>query len=132
MKNIAIIMGGYSSEYKISLISGNLVYHYLDKTKYRFCVHILKEKWVYVDETKQNRRKNDFSVTVDEIKINFECVFNAIHGTPGEDGLMQAYLELLEIKPHVTITKQPLPSTKEISIRIKTIRHKSAVSYYFK
>jgi D-alanine-D-alanine ligase len=51
--------------------------------------------------------KNDFSVTVDEIKINFECVFNAIHGTPGEDGLMQAYLELLEIKPHVTITKQP-------------------------
>jgi D-alanine-D-alanine ligase len=49
MKNIAIIMGGYSSEYKISLIR-NLVYHYLDKTKYRgYCVHI-KEKWVYVDE----------------------------------------------------------------------------------
>jgi D-alanine-D-alanine ligase len=80
MKNIAIIMGGYSSEYKISLISGNLVHHYLDKTKYKgFCVHILKEKWVYVDETKQNTdRQNDFSVTVDEIKINFECVFNAI------------------------------------------------------
>jgi D-alanine-D-alanine ligase len=51
MKNIAIIMGGYSSEYKISLIKG-ISYHYLDKTKYKgFCVHILKEKWVYEDET---------------------------------------------------------------------------------
>jgi D-alanine-D-alanine ligase len=54
-------------------------------------------------ETEYPSIKNDFSVTVN--KINFECVFNAIHGTPGEDGLMQAYLELLETKPHVT-TKQ--------------------------
>jgi D-alanine-D-alanine ligase len=47
-------------------------------------------------ETEYPIDKNDFSVTVDENKINFECVFNAIHGTPGEDGLMQAYLELLK------------------------------------
>ncbi|MFT4983943.1 MAG: D-alanine-D-alanine ligase [Flavobacterium sp.] len=135
MKNIAIIMGGYSSEYKISLISGNLVHHYLDKTKYKgFCVHILKEKWVYVDEAEKEYPidKNDFSVTVDENKINFECVFNAIHGTPGEDGLMQAYLELLKIpqtscdyyQAALTFNKRDFLSV------LKPYGIKSAISYY--
>lgn len=98
MKNIAIIMGGYSSEYKISLISGNVVYQYLDKTKFNgFRIHIFKEKWVYVDnnDVEFPIDKNDFSTTVNGTKISFDCVFNAIHGTPGEDGLMQAYFELI-------------------------------------
>ena len=135
MKNIAIIMGGYSSEYKISLISGNLVHHYLDKTKYKgFCVHILKERWVYVDEAEKEYPidKNDFSVIVDENKINFECVFNAIHGTPGEDGLMQAYLELLKIpqtscdyyQAALTFNKRDFLSV------LKPYGIKSAISYY--
>jgi D-alanine-D-alanine ligase len=73
------------------------VYHYLDKTNIRV-LRPYTERKVYVDGNEtEYRSKNDFSVTVNEIKINFECVFNAIHGTPGEDGLMQAYLELLEI-----------------------------------
>ena len=100
MKNIAIIMGGYSSEYKISLISGNVVYQYLDKSKFTgYRIHIFKEKWVYVDEQEQEFPidRNDFSVTVNGTKITFDAVFNAIHGTPGEDGLMQAYFELLQI-----------------------------------
>ena len=100
MKNIAIIMGGYSSEYQISLKSGNVVYQFLDKSKYNgYRIHIFKEKWVYV--TDENLEfpvdRNDFSVTVDGTKITFDAVFNAIHGTPGEDGLMQAYFELLNI-----------------------------------
>lgn len=101
MKNIAIIMGGYSSEYQISLKSGNVVYQNLDTSKYKgYRVHIFKEKWVYVDDNDNEFLidKNDFSVTIDGSKIVFDCVFNAIHGTPGEDGLMQAYFELLEIK----------------------------------
>jgi D-alanine-D-alanine ligase len=135
MKNIAIIMGGYSSEYKISLRSGNLVYQYLDKTKYNgYCIHILKEKWVYVDdaETEYPIDKNDFSATVNGNKINFDCVFNAIHGTPGEDGLMQAYLELLEIpqtscdyyQSALTFNKRDFLSV------LKPYGIKSAVSYY--
>ena len=91
-------MGGYSSEYKISLISGNVVHQFLDKTKYNgFRIHIFKEKWVYVDDnqTEFPIDKNDFSTTVNGNKITFDCVFNAIHGTPGEDGLMQAYFELI-------------------------------------
>ncbi len=100
MKNIAIIMGGYSSEFEISLKSGNVVYQYLDKTKYTgYRIHIFKEKWVYVDDNNGEFPvdKNDFSINVDGTKIKFDAVFNAIHGTPGEDGLMQAYFDLINL-----------------------------------
>ena len=103
-KNIAIIMGGYSSEYEISLKSGQVVYESLDKDKYNaFCIHIFKDKWVYVNESDQEFTvdKNDFSVVVNNTKITFDCVFNAIHGSPGEDGFMQGYFELLEL-PHTS------------------------------
>lgn len=99
-KKIAIIMGGYSNEYEISLKSGNVVYHSLDKDKFdSYRIHIFKEKWVYVDDTGKELPidRNDFSLELDNQIINFDCVFNAIHGTPGEDGLMQAYFQLLEI-----------------------------------
>jgi D-alanine-D-alanine ligase len=100
-KNIAIIMGGYSSEVDISLTSGSVVYKNLDRKKYNpFAVHILKDKWVYVDASKNEFPidKNDFSVIVNNQKITFDCVFNAIHGTPGEDGKILAYLELIGVK----------------------------------
>ncbi|WP_397363483.1 D-alanine--D-alanine ligase [Olleya sp. R77988] len=103
-KNIAIIMGGYSSEYKISLKSGNVVYQTLDKDKYNaYRIHIFKDKWVYIDDKNKEFTidKNDFSVTVNNTKINFDCVFNAIHGSPGEDGFMQGYFKLLNI-PHTS------------------------------
>ena len=99
-KNIAIIMGGYSSEFKISLKSGNVVFDTLDKTKYNsYRIHIFKNKWVYVDinDNEFPVDKNDFSITVNKQKITFDCVFNAIHGSPGEDGFMQGYLNLLGI-----------------------------------
>lgn len=100
MKNVAIIMGGYSSEYQISLKSGNVVYNFLDKSKYNaYRIHIFKEKWVMVDDNENEFpvNRHDFSVNYAGIKLEFDVVFNAIHGTPGEDGLMQAYFELLGI-----------------------------------
>jgi D-alanine-D-alanine ligase len=99
-KNIAIIMGGYSSEYQISLKSGNVVHETLDASKYNaYRIHIFKEKWVYVDShgAEFPVDKNDFSVIVNNSKITFDCVFNAIHGSPGEDGFMQAYLKLIHM-----------------------------------
>lgn len=99
-KNIAIVMGGYSSEYQISLKSGNVVYQTLDSTKYcAYRIHIFKDKWVYVDANDAEFfiDKSDFSVRVDNKKITFDCVFNAIHGSPGEDGFLQAYFKLLNI-----------------------------------
>lgn len=97
-------MGGYSSEYKISLTSGNVVYETLDTSKYTaYRIHIFKDKWVYVND--QNEEfpidKNDFSINVGAFKIEFDCVFNAIHGSPGEDGFMQGYFQLLGI-PHTS------------------------------
>ena len=99
-KYIAIIMGGYSSEYKISLKSGNVVFKYLNKDKYTgYRIHILKDKWVYVDDNEKEYpvNKHDFTVELPNEKLTFDCVFNAIHGSPGEDGYMQAYFELLNI-----------------------------------
>jgi len=135
MKNVAIIMGGYSSEYKISLTSGNVVYNCLDKTKYQaYRIHLFKDKWVYVDanDVEYPINKNDFSVEVNQEKITFDVVFNAIHGTPGEDGLMQAYFELLDIKQTscdyyqaaLTFNKRDLLSV------LKPYGIKTAISYY--
>ncbi len=94
-------MGGYSSEHGISIKSGNVVYKYLDRDKYHpYRVVITREKWFYLDENNREfpMEKSDFSLNIDGNKIHFDCVFNAIHGTPGEDGLMQAYFELLGIR----------------------------------
>lgn len=135
MKKVAIIMGGYSSEYQISLKSGNVVYQFLDKSKYTgYRIHIFKEKWVYVDDNDNEFpiNKNDFSVEVAGEKINFDVVFNAIHGTPGEDGLMQAYFELLGIpqsscdyyQAALTFNKRDLLSV------LKPYGIKTATSYY--
>lgn len=100
-KNIAIVMGGYSSEVNISLTSGNVVYNNLDKEKYNsFRVHILKDKWVALDDSENEYPidKNDFSFVLGDKKITFDCVFNAIHGAPGENGMLLAYFNLINLK----------------------------------
>lgn len=135
MKNVAIIMGGYSSEYKISLKSGEVVYNHIDKSKYNtYKIHILSEGWFYVDD--ENNRfvidKNDFSANINGEKVVFNVVFNAIHGTPGEDGLIQAYLKLLNIpqtscnyyQSALTFNKRDMLSV------LKPYGIKTAISYY--
>ena len=100
-QNIAIVMGGYSSEKQISLKSGNVVYNHLNKLKYNiFRVLILQEKWVALDDSENEYPidKNDFSFIINQKKIIFNCVFNAIHGAPGENGLLLAYFKLINLK----------------------------------
>ena len=96
-KNIAIVMGGYSSEVEISLKSGEVVFNSLDANKYAlYKVYILKEKWVVIHNKKEYQIiKDDFSVIIDEEHIQFDCVFNAIHGDPGENGVLIAYFDLI-------------------------------------
>ncbi|MDR9456543.1 MAG: D-alanine--D-alanine ligase [Salegentibacter sp.] len=99
-KKIAIAMGGYSSEYHISINSGNMVYKHLNREIYDpYRVHILQNGWSVIDENDNPYpiNKNDFTVKIGEKTISFDCVFNTIHGTPGENGLLQAYLELVGI-----------------------------------
>ena len=97
--NVAVVMGGYSNESVISLRSGQLILNNLDKNKYQiFEVHILPEAWyVLKNNNKHPIKKGDFSVTIDAVDIRFDVICNTIHGTPGEDGHMQAYWELLDI-----------------------------------
>ena len=99
-KNIAIVMGGYSSEAEISLKSGDVVYNSLDANKYTlYKVYILKDRWfVKLDTQEYKINKDDFSFVKKDIKVNFDCVFNAIHGNPGENGALVAYFDLLGIK----------------------------------
>lgn len=103
-KNIAVIMGGYSSEYDISIISGTVVFNHIDTDSYQpYKVIITKEKWVVLDADDMEYAidKNDFSTIINDQKITFDCVFNVIHGAPGEDGQLLAYFELLNI-PHTS------------------------------
>lgn len=96
--NVAVVMGGYSDESVISLRSGQLILNNLDKKHQSFEVHILPEGWhVVTDGEKAPIDRADFSFEKKGIKTKFDVVLNTIHGTPGEDGHMQAYWELLEI-----------------------------------
>lgn len=97
--NTAVVMGGYSDESVISMRSGQLILNNLDRSKYTpFEVHILPEGWhVVINGQKYPINKGDFSFEKDGSKITFDVAVNTIHGTPGEDGHMQAYWELLEL-----------------------------------
>ena len=91
-------MGGFSSEFDISMKSGNVVYQYLDKNIYKpYRIVITVDRWYMVDDEGQQYPvdRHDFSVEIGLGELKFDCVFNAIHGTPGEDGLMQSYFQLI-------------------------------------
>jgi len=134
-KNIAIIMGGYSSEYKISLLSGDVVYSTLNKDRYNaYRIHIFENKWVFVNDNDEEFPidKNDFSVVVNETKIQFDCVFNAIHGSPGEDGYMQGYFELLKM-PQTSCSMYQAALTfnkRDLLATLKPYGIKTAESYH--
>jgi D-alanine-D-alanine ligase len=134
-KNIAIIMGGYSSEIDISIKSGNVVYSHLSKEKFNaFRVLILKEKWVVLDaqEYEFPIDKNDFSFTQNNIKTTFDCVFNAIHGAPGENGQLLAYFNLINLK-HTSAPFYPMALTfnkRDTLSAVKAYGIKTATSIY--
>ena len=103
-KHVAVAMGGYSSEFQISLNSGAVVCDSLDKSKYEvYPIHVLKDGWFYVADNEERSRvnKDDFSFVVAGKTVCPDVVLNTIHGTPGEDGYLQAYWKLLGI-PHTS------------------------------
>lgn len=103
-KNIAIIGGGDSSESIVSLKSAAQIKQWLDKERYNvYTVLIDQAKWVLQDEEHPNVLvdKNDFSILLNNEKVVFDCALIAIHGTPGEDGKLQSYFDLVKI-PYTT------------------------------
>ena len=102
-KNIALITGGSSSEYTISIKSAETVAAHIDTNKYNlFVISVIRDKWIVTSETYKGLsiNKNDFSFEFQSDKIKFDLVVFALHGTPAEDGKLQAYFDMLEI-PYV-------------------------------
>ena len=98
-KNVAVVMGGYSDEYVVSMKSGQLIYDSLDREKYNvYKVIILDNEWYFVDDHGQKLpiNKSDFTVDLSSgYKVKFDVCFNIIHGKPGENGEMQAYWDII-------------------------------------
>ncbi|CAG5084328.1 D-alanine--D-alanine ligase [Parvicella tangerina] len=100
MINVAVIEGGYSHEKVVSLKSAQTILEHLDKSKYKvFRIRIDNDGWFFYsnDGKMFPVDKNDFSVEINGEKVNFDFAFIMIHGTPGEDGKLQGYFELLHI-----------------------------------
>ena len=96
--NVAIIMGGYSSENQISEKSGKVVFENLNNIFKCYNIYITSGEWYYKDSSNKKFKinKDNFTI-VNHPKIRFDCVFNAIHGDPGENGKIQSYFESLNI-----------------------------------
>lgn len=103
-KNIAIVAGGDSSESVISLQSAKQISENIDSAKFNvFTIYVKGSNWVYKSENNNDIRinKDDFSFILNNKKTTFDCVFIIIHGTPGENGILQAYFDILNI-PYTT------------------------------
>ena len=95
MEEIAILTGGDSEEYNISLLSANTVLRHLDNTKYNASIVHLKNNKYTIDKQKINT--SDFSYLNDNTKIQFDKIFIALHGPPAENGLIQDYFDSIKL-----------------------------------
>src|SRR4051812_3083721 len=99
-KNIALLAGGYSGEYVISIQTAETIEKNLDDTLYNtYKIIVTRDGWWHESDNGEKIAvdKNDFSLPLKAGKVTFDCVFIAIHGAPGEDGRMQGYLDMLQI-----------------------------------
>ena len=108
-KNVAIIAGGYSSEFDVSLRSAENLYAFIDKERYNTYIVVLKkDAWEVIIDSITNYElrntkfveeidKNNFSFRQGNDIIRFNYAYITIHGTPGEDGLLQGYFDMLGI-----------------------------------
>jgi len=124
-KNIALLAGGYSGEYVISIQTAKTIESNLNPEEYNiYKIIVTRDGWWY--ETAEGKRtdidKNDFSLTINGTKVTFDCAFIAIHGTPGEDGKMQGYLDMLQI-PYTTCNSIVSALTFNKSYCNKVVKH---------
>lgn len=96
---VAVVMGGFSGESEVSLQSGKMVLSSLNPTEYEaYPVYISAQHWYCEYQgSRYPIDKNDFSIGGLPTPLGFDVVFNAIHGSPGEDGMLAGYLDMLGI-----------------------------------
>lgn len=103
-KNIALVTGGFTGEYVISLKSAAVVEKTIDRERYEvFKIFVFPGDWYYETTTGEKIpvNLNDFSIVLEGKKIVFDGVFNILHGSPGEDGKLAGYFDMLKI-PYTT------------------------------
>ena len=99
-KKIALVTGGFSGEAVISYKSAVTIYNHLDKEKFDvYTIDINPNGWFYKDENDQQIEinRNDFTITLNGKQVSFDGVFIGMHGTPGEDGKLQGYFDMLRL-----------------------------------
>lgn len=98
-KNIAVICGGNSAEYNVSVQSGNHIFSEIDTNRYNKYLMILRgREWNIVEgEYSYKVDRNDFSFVKGEEKIKIDFAYITIHGVPGENGMLQGYLDMMDI-----------------------------------
>ena len=99
-RKIAIVAGGDTSEYEVSLRSAKGIYSFIDKEAYELYVVVMHGLDWHVqleDEATATIDRNDFSFMKGDEKVKFDFAYITIHGTPGEDGLLQGYFDMLHI-----------------------------------
>lgn len=96
-KSIAVIFGGYSSEVVIAKKSATTIFDNIDTTLYDpYLVEITKHQWtVHIRGGQAKISKEDFTYELENAKHHFDLAFITIHGTPGEDGKLQAYFDMV-------------------------------------
>lgn len=103
-KTIALLTGGTTGEWVVSVKSAATIAHHLDADKYDvYKIMLTQQGWFYepADSVKIEVDRNDFSITIKGRKVMFDGVYIAIHGSPGEDGKLQGYFDMLGI-PYTT------------------------------
>lgn len=99
-KRIALVTGGYSGEAAISYKSAITVLNNIDTEKFEvYTIDINPQNWFFEDSNGNRTivNKENFSIQKDEVNIHFDAVLMCIHGTPGEDGKLQGYFDMLNI-----------------------------------
>ncbi|MGM9701673.1 MAG: D-alanine--D-alanine ligase [Prevotella sp.] len=99
-RNIAIVCGGDSSEHDVSMRSAQGLYSFFDKERYNvYIVDVKDQDWHVTLENNETIKidKNDFSFVHDGKAVIFDYAYITIHGTPGENGIMQGYFDLLHV-----------------------------------
>lgn len=98
-KNVVVIAGGNSAEYGVSIKSGNHVFSEVDGERYNKYLMILRGRdWrIEIDGASYPVDKNDFSFVRDTEKIGIDFAYITIHGNPGENGMLQGYLDMMNV-----------------------------------
>ena len=136
MKNIAILTGGDSAEYDISILSANTVLQHLNPELFKaYIIHLKNDKFTFlIKEIKIDLDKSNFTFEVENKHISFDAIFMALHGSPAENGLIQPYFDNLNI-PYTSSNAKVSALTfnkYECNKKLKELGFNCATSFLYK